>query len=33
VEGDRVGAVQVAEIRRDGVVLDWNGQRLLMPLR
>lgn len=32
-EGDRLGAVQVAEIRRDGVLLDWNGQRLLLPLR
>ena len=32
-EGDRIGAVQVAEIRRDGVILDWNGQRLELPLR
>jgi len=33
VEGDRLGAVQVAEIRRDGVLLDWNGRPLLLPLR
>ena len=32
-EGDRIGAAQVAEIRRDGVILDWNGQRLELPLR
>lgn len=32
-EGDRIGAVRVAEIRRDGVLLDWNGQRLELPLR
>lgn len=32
-EGDHVGAVRVAEIRRDGVILDWNGQRLELPLR
>ena len=31
-EGDRVGAARVAEIRRDGVILDWNGQRLELPL-
>lgn len=32
-EGDRIGTVRVNEIRRDGVVLDWNGQRLELPLR
>jgi general secretion pathway protein B len=32
-EGDRIGALRVAEIRRDGVLLDWNGQRLELPLR
>ena len=32
VEGDRIGAARVAEIRRDGVILDWNGQRLELPL-
>ena len=31
-EGDRVGAARVAEIHRDGVILDWNGQRLELPL-
>ena len=32
-EGDRIGAARVAEIRRDGVILEWNGQRLELPLR
>ncbi len=32
VEGDRVGEAVVAEIRRDGVLLDWRGRRILVPL-
>ena len=31
-EGDRVGDAVVAEISREGVVLDWNGERILVPL-
>ena len=31
-EGDRVGDAVVAEISRQGVVLDWNGERILVPL-
>ena len=32
VEGDRVGDAVVAAIRRDGVVLDWNGEQILVGL-
>lgn len=32
VEGDRVGEIVVAAIRRDGVLLDWQGKRILVPL-
>jgi general secretion pathway protein B len=32
-EGDRVGDAVVAAITRDGVVLDWNGRRLQVPIR
>lgn len=32
-EGDRVGDAVVAAITRDGVVLDWNGRRLRVPIR
>jgi general secretion pathway protein B len=32
-EGDRAGAVRIVEIRHDGVLLDWNGQALQLPLR
>lgn len=31
-EGDRIGAAVVAAITREGVVLDWNGRRLRLPL-
>jgi general secretion pathway protein B len=31
VEGSRVGSATVVEIRRDGVVLDVGGQRVLLP--
>ena len=31
--GDRLGAVVVADIVPDGVVLDWNGRTLKLPLR
>jgi general secretion pathway protein B len=31
--GDRLGAVVVADIVPDGVVLDWNGRPLKLPLR
>ena len=31
-EGDRIGDAIVAEITRDGVVLDWNGERVLVRL-
>jgi general secretion pathway protein B len=31
-EGDRVGDAVVAAITRDGVVLDWNGRKLALPL-
>jgi general secretion pathway protein B len=30
--GDRVGDAVVAEIRRDGVLLAWNGETVLVPL-
>ena len=30
--GDRAGDARVAEIRRDGVLLDWQGETLLVPL-
>ena len=31
IEGSRVGSATVVEIRRDGVVLDVGGQRVLLP--
>lgn len=31
VEGAALGSAVVAEIRRDGIVLDVNGQRVLLP--
>jgi general secretion pathway protein B len=31
--GGRIGAVEVADIVSDGVVLDWNGRLLKLPLR
>ncbi|KGQ19600.1 hypothetical protein LF41_2538 [Lysobacter dokdonensis DS-58] len=31
--GDRLGAVVVADILPDGVLLDWNGRELKLPLR
>lgn len=30
--GDRLGEATVAEIRRDGVLLQWQGMRVLVPL-
>lgn len=32
-EGDRVGDAVVTAITADGVVLDWNGRRLKLPIR
>ena len=32
-EGDRIGDAVVSAITRDGVVLDWNGRRLTLPIR
>ncbi len=32
-EGDRVGDTVVTAITSDGVVLDWNGRRLKLPIR
>lgn len=31
-EGDRNGTLQVVEIRRDGVILQRDGQRVRLPL-
>ena len=31
--GDHLGALVVADIVPDGVVLDWNGRALKLPLR
>jgi hypothetical protein len=31
VEGETSAGVTVREIRRDGVVLEWQGQRFLLP--
>jgi general secretion pathway protein B len=33
VEGDRIGDVVVTTITTDGVLLDWNGRRLKLPIR
>ncbi|HVR82240.1 MAG TPA: general secretion pathway protein GspB [Luteimonas sp.] len=33
VEGDRIGDAVVAAITSDGVLLDWNGRRLKLPIR
>ncbi|MFS8064403.1 MAG: general secretion pathway protein GspB [Luteimonas sp.] len=33
VEGDRIGAAVVTAITTDGVLLDWNGRRLKLPIR
>jgi general secretion pathway protein B len=32
-EGDRIGEAVVTSITRDGVLLDWNGRTLKVPLR
>jgi general secretion pathway protein B len=32
-EGDRIGDAVVTSITRDGVLLDWNGRTLKVPLR
>jgi len=31
--GGRVGEVEIADIVADGVVLDWHGRRIKLPLR
>jgi hypothetical protein len=31
-EGDRIGDGVVTAITREGVVLDWDGARILVPL-
>jgi len=33
VEGDRIGDAVVTTITADGVLLDWNGRRLKLPIR
>ena len=33
VEGDRIGDAVVTTITADGVLLDWNGRRLRLPIR
>ena len=33
VEGDRVGDAVITTITPDGVVLDWSGRRLKLPIR
>ena len=33
VEGDRIGDAVVTTITTDGVLLDWNGRRLKLPIR
>jgi general secretion pathway protein B len=33
VEGDRIGDAVVTAITADGVLLDWNGRRLKLPIR
>ena len=32
-EGDRIGDAVVAQITRDGAILDWNGRRLRVSMR
>ena len=32
-EGDRIGEAIVTTITPDGVLLDWNGRRLTLPIR
>ncbi|MEO6137892.1 MAG: general secretion pathway protein GspB [Luteimonas sp.] len=32
-EGDRIGDAIVTTITTDGVILDWNGRRLRLPIR
>lgn len=32
-EGDRIGDAVVTSINSDGVVLDWNGRRIKLPIR
>jgi general secretion pathway protein B len=32
-EGDRVGDAVLTSIVADGVVLDWNGRKLKLPIR
>ena len=33
VEGDRVGEAAVVRIERDGVLLEWNGRGIRLPVR
>ena len=33
VEGDRVGEAAVVRIERDGVLLEWNGRGIRVPVR
>ena len=33
VEGDRIGDAVVTSITADGVLLDWNGRQLKLPIR
>ena len=33
VEGDRVGQAAVVRIERDGVLLEWNGRGIRLPVR
>lgn len=32
-EGDTVGEVRIARIERDGVLLEWQGRTILLPVR
>ena len=32
-EGDRIGDAVIEEITRDGVLLAWQGRRLLVPIQ
>lgn len=31
-EGDRIGNAVITAITADGVILDWNGRRLKLPI-
>jgi general secretion pathway protein B len=32
-EGDRVGEASIARIEPDGVLLEWHGRRIRVPVR